>query len=115
MEVPESGLAAGIVVAIKFPFSDLSRAKLRPALVLADAGKGDFVLCQITSKSYADTLAVTIETDDFVTGLLPLTSFARPGKLFTAHGSLIEKALGAIKPEKHAQVVESVCNLLRNN
>jgi hypothetical protein len=30
--------AAGAVVLVRFPFSDLSQAKLRPAVVLADAG-----------------------------------------------------------------------------
>ena len=38
------------VVLLSFPFSDLSAQKLRPALVLADAGRDDWVLCQITSK-----------------------------------------------------------------
>ena len=33
------------VVLLPFPFSDLSASKLRPALVLANAGKGDWVLC----------------------------------------------------------------------
>ena len=41
--------AAGAVVLVRFPFSDLTSSKLRPAVVLADAGKGDFILCQITS------------------------------------------------------------------
>ena len=31
------------VVLLPFPFSDLSAQKLRPALVLADAGKGDWL------------------------------------------------------------------------
>ena len=51
----------GTVVAIKFPFSDLSQTKLRPALVLADVGRQDLILCQITSKSYSDTLAVRLQ------------------------------------------------------
>jgi len=38
--------AAGGVVLVPFPFSDLSEAKLRPAVVLADAGRGDWILCQ---------------------------------------------------------------------
>ena len=35
---------------VPFPFSDLSQAKLRPAVVLADAGRGDWILCQITEQ-----------------------------------------------------------------
>ena len=42
------------VVLLPFPFSDLTANKLRPALVMAHAGKGDWVLCQITSNAYAD-------------------------------------------------------------
>jgi hypothetical protein len=36
--------AAGSVVVIPFPFSDLSNAKRRPAVVLADAGKGETLM-----------------------------------------------------------------------
>ena len=43
--------AAGSVVLVPFPFSDLSQTKLRPTVVLADAGRGDWILCQITSYS----------------------------------------------------------------
>lgn len=42
-------LAARAVVLVRFPFSDLTGSKLRPALVLADTGRGDVRLCQITS------------------------------------------------------------------
>ena len=45
---------AGSVVLIPFPFSDLSQSKRRPAVVLADAGRGDWILCQVTSKPYSD-------------------------------------------------------------
>ena len=40
--------AIGQVVLVPFPFSDLAGAKLRPAVVLADAGRDDWVLCQVT-------------------------------------------------------------------
>ena len=33
--------AAGAVILVPFPFSDLVQAKLRPAVVLADVGRGD--------------------------------------------------------------------------
>jgi mRNA interferase MazF len=41
--------ATQTVVLVQFPFSDFSATKLRPAVVLADAGRGDWVLCQVTS------------------------------------------------------------------
>lgn len=42
-------LAAGQIAVLPFPFSDLSQKKLRPALLLADAGRGDWIACQITT------------------------------------------------------------------
>lgn len=60
--------AAQAVVLVQFPFSDLSAAKLRPAVVLADAGRGDWVLCQITSNAYADSSAIVIDAPDFAAG-----------------------------------------------
>jgi mRNA interferase MazF len=57
-------LAAGQVVIVRFPFSDLTASKLRPAAVLAEAGRGDWVLCQITSKSYGDPRAIQLDASD---------------------------------------------------
>lgn len=82
-------LAAGTVALVAFPFSDLSQSKHRPALVLAAAGRADFILCQITSNPYADPKAVELTDDDFIEGSLQRVSYARPTKLFTAHQSLM--------------------------
>ena len=49
--------AARAVVLVRFPFSELSGSKLRPALVLGDAGRQDIVLCQITSNPFGDLRA----------------------------------------------------------
>jgi mRNA interferase MazF len=43
----------GQVVILPFPFSDLSQQKNRPALLLADVGRGDWVLCQERSPDEA--------------------------------------------------------------
>ena len=57
--------AAGEVVLIPFPFSDFSQTKVRPAVCLADAGCGDWMLCQITSNPYGDSAAEPLDTPDF--------------------------------------------------
>ena len=76
--------AKGAVVLVRFPFSDLSATKLRPAVVLADAGRGDRVLCQVTSKPYGDPSAVVLKETAFTSGSLRVVSYARAGQ--AVHG-----------------------------
>ena len=103
----------GLVVLVPFPFSDLSQAKLRPAVVLADASRDDWILCQVTSNSYGDPQAITIADSDFRTGSLRVTSYARPGKLFTVNSSLMVTQVGSLKDEAVKSIVEAVINILR--
>jgi mRNA interferase MazF len=105
--------AAGAVVLIPFPYSDLSRAKLRPAVVLADAGRGDVVLCQLTSNAYADPTAVELTRIDFTAGALRHTSYARPAKLFTLSASLAVRRVGVLGSASRDRIVDAVIDLLR--
>ena len=86
----------GAVVLVPFPFSDLSETKLRPAVVLARVGKGDWILCQVTSNVYGDPQAIKLLPEDFQTGGLRIVSYARPGKLFTANESLFRRTAGEL-------------------
>jgi hypothetical protein len=90
---------------------------LRPALVLADAGRNDWLLCQITSQPFADARAVTLVDGDFSTGGLRLRSFARPAKLFTANASLVRSVAGQPKRLTNACAMRwcGCCGLLRAN
>lgn len=106
-------LTAGAVVLVRFPFSDLSQTKLRPAVVLAEAGRGDWILCQVTSKPYGDTRAIKLEDTGFATGSLRVVSYARPGKLFTANLDLIVSEVATLKSQSLKQVVDAVVDLLR--
>lgn len=60
-----------------FPFSDLSASKLRPAVVLADVERGDYILCQVTSNPYVDRDAVRLGDSDFAAGSLHPVSVER--------------------------------------
>lgn len=103
------------VILLPFPFSDLSRSKVRPAAILAHVGRGDWLLCQITSNPYADPLAIPLEEDAFVHGGLQRISFARPGKLFTASESVFSKVAGVSSKAAHEELVETLVCLLREN
>ena len=105
--------STGEVVLVPFPFSDLSQSKLRPALCLASAGRGDWVLCQITSNPYGDPKAVILQASDFKTGGLHTESFVRPGKLFTASGTLMTRSVGSLNAVAFARVLSSVLAILQ--
>jgi mRNA interferase MazF len=75
------------VVFVDFPFSNLKKSKLRPAVILASVQNNDWILCQVTSKSYADESSLKLLEKDFKYGSLNLVSYIRPGKIFTAHES----------------------------
>lgn len=48
----------GDVVVLNFPFSDLTRTKRRPALVITALTGDDVILCQITSQVKFDSYAI---------------------------------------------------------
>ena len=99
---------------VHFPFSDLSESKLRPAVVMAASGRGDFVLIQITSRAYSDPAALELSDVSFQEGGLNRVSYARPGKLFTANESLIERRVGQLTDTVIDDVTEAIVGLLRS-
>lgn len=103
--------SVGDVVLVRFPFSDLSQSKLRPAVVLADAGRSDWVLCQVTSNAYGDAAAVLLASSDFAAGSLSTVSYARPGKLFTASESLMTSQAGRLNRATLGRGVGAVIGL----
>jgi mRNA interferase MazF len=82
---------------VRFPFSDLSRSKPRPAVVPTEAGRGDLILCQITSNPYSDAVAIRFSDESFRQGGLQRVSYARPGKLFTANYEFMTREVGVLK------------------
>ena len=108
-----AGFVKGDVVVVPFPFSDLTHAKRRPALVVAEFDGDDLLLCQITSQRIRDLYAVVIDEGDFETGTLRQKSHVRPNRLFTADRQIILYRAGHLRPEKVREVVEQIISALR--
>jgi mRNA interferase MazF len=102
----------GDVVVAPFPFSDLTAAKRRPALVVASLTGDDVILCQITSKSVADSYAIPITKSDFTSGGLPQDSNIRPNRLFTADGNIILYCAGVLTSNKVQEVVAKIIQIV---
>ncbi|MBI2487328.1 MAG: type II toxin-antitoxin system PemK/MazF family toxin [Deltaproteobacteria bacterium] len=90
----------GDVVVVPFPFSDLTQAKRRPALIVAELKGDDLILCQITSRQIKDSYAILIDDSDFETGTLKQKSNVRPNRLFTADRQIILYRAGHLNPVK---------------
>lgn len=60
----------GDIIVVPFPFSDLTQAKRRPAIVISALEGNDLILCQITSQSVRDNYAILLDDKDFNTGSL---------------------------------------------
>ena len=97
---------------VPFPFSDLSEASRRPALVVAELGGEDVILCQITSQSVRDEDAVRIDDNDFESGGLRQVSNVRPNRVFTADEHIILYRAGHLKTERVQLVISKMVQLL---
>ncbi len=100
-----SDLRFGDIILIKFPFTDVSGAKKRPALVLHDTDDNDIIICRITSQIKESRFDIEI-TDQKAAGL-KLPSIIRLHKIVTIEKTLVDKKMGALS-ETDAKSVESL-------
>ena len=103
----------GDVVIVPFPFSDLTQAKRRPALVIVGLQGNDLLLCQITSRLVRDQYAIALDSDDFESGSLQQSSNVRPNRLFTADQQIVLYQAGRLKSEKTNEVIAKIIDILQ--
>lgn len=103
----------GDVVVVPFPFSDLTQAKRRPALVISTLEGDDLILCQITSQSVRDNLAILLTDQDFKSGSLKQPSNVRPNRIFTADRHIVLYRVGSLKPNKLNDIIEKLVEIIR--
>lgn len=108
-----AALVKGDVVVVPFPFSDLTQAKRRPALVVATLTGNDLILCQITSQNVSDSYAIPMTNADFSSGGLNRNSNIRPNRLFTADQNIILYQVGQLNPKKLSEVIAKIIEILQ--
>jgi mRNA interferase MazF len=107
----------GDIVIIGFPFSDLSRTKKRPALIISNDTvnkTGDYLMVQVTSKISNDYLSLPINKTNYVSRKeLPLQSCIRLHEIFLLNESLIIYKNTAINREFINLVIEKITELIK--
>lgn len=107
-----AGFIKGDILVIPFPFSDLSQNKKRPAFVLANLPGNDIILCQITSRFKKDKFIIELSHDDFINGSLPVQSYIRPNRIFTADKKIILRKAGSVNKHIADLVIQKLVALL---
>ena len=103
----------GDVVVVPFPFSDLTAAKRRPALVIAELSGDDLILCQITSNKIMDPYSIEINDNNFESGNLNKISNIRPNRIFTADKKILLYKVGHLKNEKISETIDKIISILK--
>jgi mRNA interferase MazF len=103
----------GDVVVVPFPFSDLTDAKRRPALVIATLTRNDLILCLITSQGTEDQYTTSISNNDFESGSLNKISYVKSNRVFTANERIIAYKIGALTTSKINEVIAKLIVILQ--
>jgi len=100
----------GDLALVPFPFTDLSSAKRRPVLLLADPdGYGDFLAVAVTSRPHHSN-AIAIGDQDISSGALPASSWVRTDRVVTLNAALVRKVFGSASAGFVDRVVREVCS-----
>ena len=94
------------VILVRYPFSDLSAAKVRPAVVVnAPHPSQDYLIVPLTSKTSTLLSSEFLLTDWATAGLNVPTAVKRG--VYTVHQSLIIKLVGCLTSEDAQQLEQS--------
>lgn len=97
---------AGQIVLVPFPYTDLTRSKLRPVLILrqTSARFDDWLVCMVSSQLQQaepgfDEILMPEDADFAATGL-KAPSILRLSRLAVVDGALMAGSIGAIADER---------------
>lgn len=99
------------IVLVRYPFSDLSSSKVRPAVVVnSQHTSQDLIITPLTSKTEKLLEGEFVLAEWLVAGLNVPTAVKRG--LYTVHGSLVVKLIGKLASVDAEQLQKSLCDWL---
>lgn len=103
----------GDIILIPFPYSDLTGAKRRPAIIISNSNlKGDDkICCLITSNNIID--GILISGDSFEKGKLPFKSWVKPQRIFSIDKRLIVKKLAKINDKFYEKIKNEIDSFIK--
>jgi len=102
----------GDIVLVKFPFTNLKKAKKRPVLIIRSQNKlGDIVCLQITTNKEQTNL-LKIQPSHLCHSVFEFTSYVKYDKCFTLSYEIIDKKIATITDDFLQQLQSSFCSTL---
>ena len=101
----------GNIVIVRFPYTDLSNARLRPGLLVADVrhdNQLDWVVCRITTQSFPGSRQITLAPHDLAIGQLDQASWLRPDRMMTMNESIFGNTVARLTDAKLAEILAAV-------
>lgn len=104
------------IVLIPFPFSDLSKAKYRPAIVMSNNTYNrkfrDFIGIPLTTNPNTRNHTVPVTSRDMATGSLTVVSVAKVDKVFSLEQKLVVKTYGQLRQDVFDKIRDELIKLL---
>ena len=104
------------IILIPFPYTDLSGAKKRPALVISSLDfnikSDDVICCLITSNPEDRQHSIKVNNKDMEEGYLEFESKIKPYRLFTIDKKLLYKILGRLNLTKSKAIIEEINKII---
>jgi mRNA interferase MazF len=102
----------GDIIIVPFPFTDLTRTKERPGIIISNNRKGeDMIVVAITSNKQSE--GIPIHSSDLIQGEMYQNSHAKPAKIASLHRSIIRKRIGACSRKKTTEICNAVINHIK--
>ncbi len=108
----------GDIIWALLPFTDLSGAKLRPVLVVADvrdARELDWIVCEVTRGRASHSRELALASSDLHSGQLRRGSKLRPDRMFTLNESLFRRTIGRLTDAKISEILSAVRALFKQS